>query len=138
MADTYTEVKHVGCFSRLMDSIKNLVGAVLLVLISVAVIFGNESCSERQADNLAAGAAAVVEAEANTVNPANEGKLVHVTGTAATTENLVDPQFGVSVNALKLERTVEMYQWKESSSTTEEKNVGGSVDQKTTYTYAQV
>ncbi len=135
MADTVTRTEHIGCFGKLMESIKNLVGAVILVLIAVAVIFGNEYVTERQADNLAAGAASVVEGVADTVNPALEGKLVHLSGMATTTEQLTDQQFGISVNALKLTRTVEMYQYKETANTTTTKNVGGSEERTTTYSY---
>ena len=74
MADTYTEVKHVGCFSKLLESIKNLVGAVVLLFIAVALLFGNEYWAQRSANTLAEGAAAVVAADAAAINPANEGK----------------------------------------------------------------
>lgn len=138
MADSFTEVKHVGCFGKLMESIKNLVGAVVLLFIAVALLFGNEYWAVKNANNLAAAAGAVVETAADVISPANEGKLVHLTGQATTAEQLSDPQFGVTVTALKLTRLVEMYQWKESSSTQTTKNVGGSEDRSTTYSYAKV
>jgi hypothetical protein len=61
-----------------------------------------------------------------------------VTGRAAATGNATDPAFGISVNAVKLDRKVEMYQWKETSSSRKEKRVGGSEVTTTTYSYALV
>lgn len=138
MADTHVEVKHVGCFSKLMESLKNLVGAVVLLFIAVALLFGNEYMAVRGANNLAAGEAAVVAADPATVNAANEGKLVHMSGQATTGEMLSDAQFGVTVNALKLTRSVEMYQWQEKQTTETKKNVGGSEERITTSTYSNV
>ena len=47
------------------------------------------------------------------VNPANEGKLVHVTGRATTEEVLSDAEFGISEQAIYLERVAQIYQWHE-------------------------
>jgi hypothetical protein len=55
----------------------------------------------------------LVTVDASSVDPANEGKLVHLTAKAVTDETLADDMFGVSANAIKLRRNVEMYQWKE-------------------------
>ncbi|MDG2212617.1 MAG: TMEM43 family protein, partial [Verrucomicrobiota bacterium] len=54
--------------------------------------------------------------QSGAVEKANEGKLVHVSGMATSQETLADPRFEtISVtNSLKLERRVEMYQWKET------------------------
>jgi len=46
----------------------------------------------------------------------NAGRLVHVVGEAQPTAPVEDAQFGVSINALKLKRRVEMYQWVEHTS----------------------
>jgi len=44
-----------------------------------------------------------------------ERKLVHVAGRATTDETVTDPKFGVSVQAIRLERVVSMYQWRQTS-----------------------
>jgi hypothetical protein len=49
--------------------------------------------------------------DSSQVNPANEGKLVYVTGRAATKDVLSDAEFGISEQALRLERLAEIYQW---------------------------
>jgi hypothetical protein len=43
-----------------------------------------------------------------------EGQMVHVTGLAQAAKPLVDPELGVAVMALALERRVSMYQWVET------------------------
>ena len=70
----------------------------------------------KTARSLTEGAAAVVSIEADTVDAANDTKLVHFTGEATTAETLSDSTFGMSKLAIKLKRNVEMYQWKETSS----------------------
>jgi hypothetical protein len=59
------------------------------------------------------GRKAVVRAEFARVSKENEGKLVHVAGTAEVTESLSDPDFLITEPAIKLRRIVEMYQWAE-------------------------
>jgi hypothetical protein len=70
---------------------------------------------------------------ADQVDPANEGKLVHLTGEATTKEKLTDPDFGISTQALRLIREVELYQWKETKS-----EVKKDSKKIVTYKYTQV
>ena len=53
-----------------------------------------------------------------------------------TSDVLSDEIFGICVNAVKLIRRVEVYQWKEVPHTQEYKHLNGSVTRTTTYTYA--
>jgi hypothetical protein len=57
--------------------------------------------------------AAAISVDASKLDPQNDGKLVHLTGELAGATNLSDPDFGVSVEALRLRRRVWMYQWKQ-------------------------
>jgi hypothetical protein len=90
------------------------------------------------ARSLTEGEGLVIAADQTKVDPGNEGKLVHISGELATKLPLTDPEFGVSTPAARLVRTVELYQWKEDSRTETKKNLGGSEDKVTTYTYTQV
>ena len=74
---------------------------------------------------------------ADKVDAANEGKLVHLSGLADTQETLSDPEFNVSVKAIRLKRTVEMYQWQEQSKSETKKKLGGGTETVTTYTYSK-
>jgi hypothetical protein len=69
------------------------------------------------------------------VDNANDQKLVHLSGEAKTDEVLTDSIFGVSVNAIKLHRGVEMYQWKENKQSKTKKKIGGGTETVTEYTY---
>jgi len=66
------------------------------------------------------------------------GKLVHLTGEATTTQTLSDNLLPVSAQALKLQRKVETYQWEETSHSEEKKNMGGDTETVTTYSYEKV
>lgn len=43
----------------------------------------------------------------------NNGKLVHVADRLHIEDSLTDPTYGISIKAVKLQRTVQMYQWYE-------------------------
>lgn len=135
MADQNTVVTTQGWLSRLTSSIKNVFIGIILILVSIGLLFWNEGRAVKRAQTLEEGSGAVVSVAADQVSPANEGKLVHFSGMATTPQTVNDPEFGISVNALRLERKVEMYQWEEKSSSSEKKNVGGSATTTTTYTY---
>jgi hypothetical protein len=96
-------------------SFAGLFFGIALLLAAFPLLFWNEGRPLRSARSLEEGARIVVSASADKVDSANEGKLVHMTGKATTTETLWDREFGVSAQAIKLERKVEMYQWKEES-----------------------
>ncbi len=77
------------------------------------VLFWNEGRAVQTAQALTEGAAEVQTVPGTAVDPAYEGRLVYVQGRAQTAEMLTDTQLGVRSPALRLQRQVEMYQWKE-------------------------
>jgi hypothetical protein len=90
---------------------------LLLVVGMIVLLFWNEGRSVSRLDTIAAGREAVVETDAEQVHPRNDGALVHVVGRAEPLEPIVDRTFGLTASALRLERTVEMYQWEETRRT---------------------
>ena len=132
MAGRVQRVEHVGVFSALMQSIRNVVGGAAMFFIAFPLMFWNECSSVETAKSLTEGAGLVVDVSADAVDPGHEGALVHVAGEARTSEILSDDAFGVSLNALKLSRSVEMYQWEQKS---QSKTEGSK--KTTTYDYTQ-
>lgn len=133
-----TEVQTESYFSRLGNSFKGIGGGLLLLLIAFPLLFWNEGRAVKRAKALETGAGAVVSVQADKVDPANEGKLVHVTAKADTKDVLTDPLFKISSTAIRLERRVEMYQWKQNESSKTEKQLGGGTKKTTVYTYEKV
>lgn len=135
MADSVTEVTQTGWFSRIGNAFKGILFGLILLLGGIGLLWWNEGRAVYRAQDLNEGVASVVSVQNAPVLPENEGKLVHMTGTASTDDVLKDEMFGMEQHALRLKRVVEVYQWEEKSSSKEEKNLGGSTKTTTTYTY---
>lgn len=134
--DSYQEVATHSWVGRMAISFIAALFGLLLFLASFVLLYWNEGRAVDAIVGQDAGARAVVSVPIDRLDPALEGRLVHVTGTPTITGPAVDPTFKVSAsNAMRLRRTVEMYQWKEQESTRTEKHVGGSETKVTTYTY---
>ena len=133
------EVESQSWFGRIGNSIKGVLFGVILGIVGVILLFWNEG-------NYVKTEAAIHEVEdtykpgdPSVVNPEHEGKPVHMVGQADSSETLADKQFQLSVdNAIKLSRSVEMFQWKETKRTKKKKKVGGGTERVTTYEYEQV
>ena len=135
--DTVTEVTQKGWLERLMDAIVGVLIGLVLVVATCAGLFWNEGRAVQTARSLAEGGGLVVDVDAARVDPANEGKLVHVQGDLRTAAPLVDPDFLVQAQGARLVRTVEMYQWKEDKRTETRKKLGGGEETVTSYSYSR-
>ena len=134
-----TEISSQGWLSRLWNSIVGVLFGLLLFLIAFPLLFWNEGRAVKTARGLAAGKAQVISVPADKLDPAHEGKLVHMTGEATSDGTLNDSTFSVdAVHALRLRRTVEMYQWQQNEKQEKKKKLGGGEETVTTYTYEQV
>jgi Transmembrane protein 43 len=139
MSDQYTEVTTQGWLQRLGGSFIAALIGLLLVPLSIVVLYWNEGRAVDASRALSRGASEIVEVNATAVDPQANGKLVHLTGTMQPTTPARDPVFGVTGDGvLRLSRSVEMYQWKETSSSQSQQSVGGSKTTETTYTYQRV
>jgi hypothetical protein len=135
MADQFSEMTSVSWFTRIKDAFASLIFGLILVAVAFPLLFWNEGRAVKTARALSEGAGAVVSVGSDKVDPADEGRLVHVTAAAAAPDALKDDVFGVSAAALRLRRKIEMFQWREKSETRTEKQVGGSEVKHTVYTY---
>jgi hypothetical protein len=137
MADRYTEVTRTGWGKRIGQSLSGALIGGLLFLASFALLWWNEGRAIGEARALEEGAGAVVDVGIDAVDPAREGKLLHVTGAVDARPEARDDATGIAVDALQLRRVVEMYQWVEKRSSKEEKKLGGGSETVTVYDYEQ-
>ena len=137
MSDTYTEVTRTSWTTRIGESVKGIVIGLVLIVVCCIGLFWNEGRAVQTAKSLAEGAGLVISVGTERVDPANEGKLIHVSGGIKAGVRPSDAQFGVSAERLRLIRTAEMYQWKEERHSETRKNPGGSEETVTTYSYVQ-
>ena len=115
-------------------------GAMLGGVLSIAsfpTLFLNEGRAVKTARSLQEGAASVVSVDSDQVDSTCEGKFVHLSGEARTDEMLTDDVFGVEVNAIRLTRSVEMYQWKELEEKVTRK-VDGKSETETRFAYEKI
>lgn len=120
---------------RLGNSFKGIIGGIVLIIIGICLLWWNEKRTVYRSRALSTGRGAVVEGAYDTLNSADEGKLVHISGSAKTDSILKDEVFQVSANAFALRRSVQMYQWIEEKEETTKEKLGGSEETTITYTY---
>ncbi|MBQ5481963.1 MAG: hypothetical protein IIT74_02840, partial [Bacteroidales bacterium] len=102
--------------SKVKGSFQGILWGIILILAGTVVLWWNEGRAVKASDALKDFQKNYVELpDVTTVDPAFEGKAVHATGVATTDEILRDEAFGIAVNAIRLARTVEYYQWTENS-----------------------
>lgn len=136
--DTYTEVTSTGWFARIGNSLKGIGTGVVLIIAATALLWWNEGRAVRTGDAIAE-ARMVTEPlpDPDRVDSAADGKLVYARGRAVTRDDLTDPEFGITVNAIAMRRQVEYYQWVERSASETRTKPGGGEETVTTYTYAK-
>lgn len=135
--DRFTEVTSQSWVSRIGGAFKGILVGLVLFLLAFPLLFWNEGRAVTTYKALKEGGSSVVAVAADSVDASNAGRLIHVTGLADTEATLTDPVFGVSAKALKLRRTVEMYQWKQKSSSETKKKLGGGTETVTEYSYSK-
>ncbi len=136
--ERYTEITHESWSGRISGALSGIIFGLVFFLAAFPLLFWNEGRAVKERKTLEEGAGVVVSIDADGINPKNDGKLIHITAMANTDETLTDPEFGIKVNALKLKRSVEMYQWEESSESETQKKLGGGTETVTTYSYNKI
>lgn len=116
-------------FSRAKRGGRSL-GAGVIFLASLALLFWNEGYSKRHGDALYEAADQVSEVSSAAVDPALEGKPIHLSARVSSQEGVADPFFGIKTPGVSLYREVHMFQWIEYEETT-----GRGRKKKTTYYY---
>ncbi len=130
-------VSRQSWLGRIGGAVKSMVLGVLLFVLAFPLLWWNEGRAVTTYKSLTEGSRNVISVQADRVDPDNEGRLVHLTGQAVTDDVLEDDTFGKSATAIRLRRIVEMYQWRESTSRSTERKVGGAAETTTTYSYSK-
>ena len=123
-------------FSRIRGALTGALFGLALLIGAIVALFWNEGRSVATYQSLQEGLAAVVSTNAAKVDPALEGKLIHIQSKVMPNADVADPETGITgASAIGLVRHVEMYQWVETESTKTEKKLGGSEEEVKTYSY---
>ena len=134
----YQEVTKTSYGSRLSNSLGGILGGLIMFIAATILLWWNEGRSVKTAKMLKAAETECVDvASIASLDPALDGQLVHATAVAKTDEVLTDPDYGLSVNAIRLVRDVEYYQWVEHSTSETKAKIGGGQETTTTYTYSK-
>ncbi|MFT3787553.1 MAG: TMEM43 family protein [Tepidisphaeraceae bacterium] len=136
MADVYRETTSTGWFGRIGNSVIGALIGCVLILAVVVGLFWNEGRTLHRAQALDETENATVDGSPTSVDLAKENKPIYLTGDATAAGTLRDGKFDIAApNALRLQRVVEMYQWKEKSHTETRRSLGGREEKETVYEY---
>ena len=138
MSDHFTETTRTGWFSRIGSAFGGVIAGIVAILAGIVLLGWNEGRAVQTERALDEGAGVVVEVSADTVDPANDGDLIHVSGDTTVGGPVSDGSWPVSAEALRLIRNVEMYQWRETSRSETRTRLGGGEETVTTYEYDRV
>ncbi|XP_029989226.1 transmembrane protein 43 [Sphaeramia orbicularis] len=124
-----------GFLERLSETAGGTLVGVGLFFLSIYVLFTNEGRALQTASSLDEGLSQVVSLEPlSGLDLQNNYRLVHFSAQLKTAQPLHDPNYRVVVQAVKLKREVEMYQWVEYHESRDYQE-DGETKTETTYTY---
>jgi len=100
-------------------SLTRIIFGLLIFLLAIPIQWFNEERSVRMETLISRGLEECVSIDAMNGNSSNRGKLVHVQGRAVGAVPVVDPQFQDALvkHCLKLQSTVEVFEWKQTTKT---------------------
>jgi hypothetical protein len=136
--DSFTTTTNTSWGGRIGNALGGILFGIILFLGAFVLLTWNEGRAIKREKTLKAGAEQVVSVSPDEVVAANDGKLIHFSGEALADEAVSDPIFAITVEALKLRRTVEMYQWQETSESETKEKLGGGEETVTNYSYKKV
>jgi hypothetical protein len=134
-SDQTTVEQSTSWLGRLGQSFIGIVFGIVFVIAACILLFWNEGHAVKTTRSLSEGEGVVKTVAADKPDPANDGKLVHVVGSLTTSGPVLDAEFGMKSDGVRLVRKVEMYQWAEESESETSKRLGGGETTRTTYKY---
>ncbi|HTR86706.1 MAG TPA: TMEM43 family protein [Reyranella sp.] len=133
--DEVTETTETSWLQRLGQAFVGIVIGLILVVVACGLLFWNEGRAVKTARSLTEGAGLVQSVAADKVDPAHEGKLIHVSGPLTSDRPISDLAFGVKSSGVRLVRHVQMFQWTETEESETSKKLGGGETTRKTYKY---
>ena len=116
-----TIVEHKGFGTRMKNSVGGIFAGILLLLIGIGILIFNEVNSVKNLKKVKELRENYVEIKSDTVNKDYDGKLVVTNGVLDyNNQELTDDTFNIKIKTPIIERKVEMYQWKEEKTETDE------------------
>lgn len=135
--DQITRTTHRSWFQRIGSAFTGVLTGLVLMALGIAVLGWNEARSIAQMRGLSEGARMVVLAPLARIDPANEGRLIYLSGLLSVEGRRTDALSGVSAEGVSLKRSVELYQWSETRRSETRTKLGGGEETVTTYSYAR-
>ena len=132
---SYTETTSSGWLGRIGSSITGVLFGFVLLVVSLVMLVWNERNAVQDLKTNREIAEIVISVSADSVDSANEGKLVHLNGRAKTDDLVTNQQFAIEENAIRLSWNAQIYQWVEKKESKKRKKLGGGEETVTTYTY---
>ena len=134
----YQKVTTTSYGGRLKNALSGVGMGFVMLIAGTVLLFWNEGRTVKTTKMLKEAQGVCVElGDIEQVNADMNGKMIHASGLAATEEVLTDGMFDISLNAIKLIRSTEYYQWVEHQKSETRDKVGGGQETTTTYTYSK-
>lgn len=135
--DHFTETTRTSYGQNIGNSFKGIFVGILLLIGSIILLWWNEGRSVEMAEALGEMKQKISTLPDTKYDAKYEGTAVLVQGLVTPLSEVVDPEFGVRTDGLVLRKNVQMYQWKENTSSTSEDKLGGGTETVTTYDYVK-
>jgi len=125
-------------WQRIKSSLLGVIFGLTIIVLNIKLLFWNESHNLLSLQSLIQLQQQVISVPPNPILTSNNQKPIYLTGVANTDDNLKDDLIGIDINAINLNRHVEMYQWQETSETNTKNELGGAEKETTTYNYQPI
>jgi hypothetical protein len=133
MGDQFTTVTRNSWGSRIAGSFGGVIVGIILIPLCIWGLWSNEGSKD-----LSKLAKLSVVVPSDSVDSSKDGVFASVSGKLVSEEQIGDDPFMVPGPYITLDRSAEMYAWKETSESHETKDtVGGGSTTTTTYTYSK-
>lgn len=134
--NTYQTVTRQSWGSKIKSALAGIILGPLLILGSCVLLWYNENRSFERTQDINYAEKELISLPDTHFSPENNEKFIHMTGPIAG-KSISDPLINLTLSGILLSREVEMYQWKESSSSQSQDELGGSTTTTTQYSYTK-